>query len=34
MKIFHRNKNSQQNSIGFTKFIANVRENEELTKKF
>ena len=27
MKIFHRNENSHQNSIGFTKFIANVREN-------
>ena len=27
MKMFHRNKNSHQNSIGFTKFIANVREN-------
>ena len=27
MKIFHRSENSHQNSIGFTKFTANVREN-------
>ena len=27
MKIFHRNENSHQNPIGFTKSIANVREN-------
>ena len=27
MKIFHRNEHSHQNSIGFTKSIANVREN-------
>ena len=26
MKIFHRNQNSNQNSIGFTKFIANVKK--------
>ena len=33
MKIFHRNENSHQNSIGFTKFIANVRENLRVYKK-
>ena len=34
MKIYHRNKNFHQNSIGFTKFIANVREKLAVDKKF
>ena len=34
MKILHRNENSHQNSIGFTKFIANVREKLRVEKKF
>ena len=34
MKIFHGNENSHQNSIGLTKFIANVREKLRVDKKF
>ena len=34
MKIFHRNENSHQNSIGFTKFIAIVRKKLRVDKKF
>ena len=33
MKISHRNGNSHQNSTGFTKFIANVREKLRVDKK-
>ena len=33
MKIFHRNENSHKNSIGFTQFIANVREKLRVDKK-
>ena len=33
MKIFHRNESSHQNSVGFTKFIANVREKLRVDKK-
>ena len=33
MKIFHRNETSHQNSIGCTKFIANVREKLRVDKK-
>ena len=32
-EIFHRNENSHQNSIGLTKFIANVREKLRVDKK-
>ena len=34
MKTFHGNENCHQNSIGFTKFIANVREKLRVDKKF